>query len=69
MLSQRRELTMVQYPWNPGNAGMEATKLGDSPSFIKPEAISCVSTTIDWGEMIEFFMLKLGHSEQHNGQA
>ena len=60
---------MVQYPWKPGNAGIEATKLGDSPSFIKPEDIICVITIIDWGEMIEFFMLKFGHSEQHNGQA
>jgi hypothetical protein len=48
---------------------MEATKLGDSPSFIKPEAIICDCITIDWGDMIEFFMLKFGHSEQHNGHA
>jgi hypothetical protein len=52
-----------------GNTGIEATKLGDSPSFIKPEAIICVSKTIDWGEMMEFFMLKFSHSEQHNGHA
>ena len=51
---------------------MEATKLGDSPLFIKPDAICCVGVTIDRGETIEFCMLKFGHSEeseQQNGQA
>ena len=60
---------MVQYPWKPGNAGIEATKLGDSPSFTKPEVICCVGITIDRGKTMEFCMLKFGHSEQHNGHA
>ena len=42
-----RILTIVQYPWKPGNAGIEATKLGDSPSFMELEVICCVGITID----------------------
>ena len=41
-----RILTMVQYSWKTGNVGMEATKLGDSSSFMEPEVICCVGITI-----------------------
>lgn len=51
---RREGLTMVQYAWNPGNGGLEATKVSDSPSTGAVEDINVPGVTIDRGKKIEF---------------